>query len=105
MVRVREALPAALATVISTSLRPSRAMAPEMMPVAASSASPAGKPRALKLSGASPVAGMRNRNGRPGVPPVMRGGLICGAAGQPDAIGGAGSDGNVQLSGVAVAPG
>jgi hypothetical protein len=52
----------------------------------------------------SPVAGTRKMNGRPGVPPVMRGRLIRGAAGQPDAIGGGGSDGNVQLSGFSLAP-
>ena len=104
MVSVRAALPRALVTVISTSVRPARAIAPVMTPVFASSVRPAGRLRAANVSGASPVAGMRKMNGRPGVPPVMRGGLMRGAAGQPDAIGGAGSDGNVQLSGFSVAP-
>ena len=36
------------------------------MPVLASSASPSGRFSAEKRSGASPVAGIRNRNGRPG---------------------------------------
>ena len=39
------------------------------------------------------------------VPPVIRGGLIRGAAGQPEAIGSGASLGNVQLSGFSVAPG
>ena len=37
------------------------------MPVDASIASPAGRPRAENRSGGAPVAGTRNRNGRPGV--------------------------------------
>ena len=49
---------------------------PLMIPVAGSSDSPSGRLRAEKLSGPSPVAGMRNRNGRPGVLPVIAG---CGS--------------------------
>ena len=57
--------------------------------------------RAANVSGASPVAGMRKRNGRPGVPPVMRGGLMRGVAGQPDAIGGGASEGERPALGLA----
>ena len=46
---------------------------PLMMPVLGSSVSPAGRFVAEKLSGPSPVAGIRNTSGRPGVHPVIRG--------------------------------
>lgn len=98
IVSVRVARPLLLVAVIETSLRPALAICPLMIPDFSSSVSPAGRPRAENVSGASPVAGTRNKNGRPGVPPVMRGGLMRGVAGQADAIGGAGSDGNVHAT-------
>ena len=51
-----------------------------------SSVRPAGRFFAENVSGPSPDAGMRKRNGRPGVAPVMRGELICGGADRIGAI-------------------
>ena len=48
------------------------------MPVAESSEMPSGRCSAAYFSGFSPVAGIRNRNGRPGVVPTTRGPLMRG---------------------------
>ena len=76
-----------------------------MMPVVRSSVSPAGRWRAEKASGPSPVAGMRNRNGRPGVEPTTRAPWIAGRGGPPEAMGGGGSAEVAIATGRAVAPG
>ena len=73
MVSVAEAAPAGPFTVIFTAVLPAALSDPERMPVFSSSVRPAGRFSAAKVSGPSPVAGMRNRNGRPGVAPTMRG--------------------------------
>src|ERR1051326_3505820 len=71
---VAEALfPFASLTDTSTSVRPAAFSEPVMMPVFGSSVSPAGRLRAEYVRSPSPDAGILNRNGRPGVAPVMRG--------------------------------
>ena len=91
MVSSRDALPFALCARTCTFVVPGSAIEPEMMPVFVSIESPAGRPVAAKVSGASPVAGSRNRNGRPGVAPTMRGPLRRGVADALDARRGADS--------------
>ena len=69
------------------------------MPVFESNVSPAGRFLAAYVNGPSPEAGIRNKNGRPGVAPVILGELMRGSALRLDAIGGAGSTGSVMTSG------
>ena len=102
-------VPRAPVTVTETDVRPARRRDPLMIPVCESSVSPAGKLVAANVSGPAPDAGMRNRNGLPGVAPVMRGLLIRGSASRFDAIMGAGSaggataDGRVAASAITIA--
>jgi hypothetical protein len=65
--------PSAAFTDTCTPVRPSRLSDPVMMPVFGSSDSPSGRFFAENVSSPAPDAGILKRNGRPGVPPVMRG--------------------------------
>src|SRR5262245_16163684 len=70
--------PAADVTVTWTTVLPAAFSAPVIMPVAESNIRPSGRLLAANVMGPSPEAGIRNRNGRPGVAPVTRGALISG---------------------------
>ena len=97
-----DAFPRRFDTVTSTIVRPDSSIEPLMIPDAASSRSPRGRFRTLNVSGASPVAGMRNRNGRPGVVPTIRGELRRGCGCRVATIA-ADSAGSVTTSGRACA--
>ncbi len=78
IVSSRVAAPRAFLTSISTTVEPGCLSEPAMMPVAGSSVSPSGRFLTAKWSGFSPVAGMRNKKGRPGVLPTIRGPWMAG---------------------------
>src|SRR5262245_56105147 len=80
MVSPRLGEPYGPATFSVSSVAPGRASAPRMIPVVEWRVRPAGRPRAEKTRGPSPVAGTRKRKGRPGVAPVARGPWIAGKA-------------------------
>ena len=88
-----------------TTVVPAAFTEPPRMPVFGSSVTPAGRPEAEKASGPWPVAGMRNRNGRPGVVPTTRGWWMAGLGSVPEAIGTGGSGTPGRTTGTNVAPG
>src|SRR5215831_6677674 len=73
MVMSPSALPFAFEIVRCTTVRPFDASDPVIRPVELFNVSPDGRFLASNFNGASPDAGIRNMNGRPGVAPVIRG--------------------------------
>ena len=93
------------ATARSTTVVPRAVTEPVRIPALGSSVTPAGRPAAEKTSGPSPVAGMRNRNGRPGVVPTTRGWWIAGRGSVPEARGVGGAEAVARTTGTNPVPG
>lgn len=74
-------MPDAFVTVTATGYEPAAGMVPEMMPVDAAMVSPLGRPVAVNVSGACPVAGMAKRKGVAGEAAAENGPCSRGVAG------------------------